>query len=184
MLICIYSLYVCTVWRTAMYKKRIVVFLVLSLFVFTAVLSGSCDKATSDPRLVESLATLPVPEEDFLGDIQNTEITFIYTPNPSIDLRFNADFKVVVTKVTDLVYEKYKIKVNMEFIANQNYYDTVSVRLKSNDRIDVFSPYPSKYPNMETVPYSTQNYLQLDREEQERLLDRIRAHVEELKKMK
>jgi hypothetical protein len=122
-----------------MYKKRIVVFLVLSLFVFTAVLSGSCDKATSDPRLVESLATLPVPEEDFLGDIQNTEITFIYTPNPSIDLRFN---------------------------------------------IDVFSPYPSKYPNMETVPYSTQNYLQLDREEQERLLDRIRAHVEELKKMK
>jgi hypothetical protein len=72
----------------------------------------------------------------------------------------------------------------MEFIANQNYYDTVSVRLKSNDRIDVFSPYPSKYPNMETVSYSTQNYLQLDREEQERLLDRIRAHVEELKKMK
>jgi ABC-type glycerol-3-phosphate transport system substrate-binding protein len=121
---------------------------------------------------------------DAIGDIQNTEITFIYTPNPSIDLRFNADFKEVVTKVTDLVYEKYKIKVNMEFIANQNYYDTVSVRLKSNDRIDVFSPYPSKYPNMETVPYSTQNYLQLDREEQERLLDRIRAHVEELKKMK
>jgi hypothetical protein len=65
-----------------MYKKRIVVFLVLSLFVFTAVLSGSCDKATSDPRLVESLATLPVPEEDFLGDIQNTEITLSTRPTP------------------------------------------------------------------------------------------------------
>jgi ABC-type glycerol-3-phosphate transport system substrate-binding protein len=153
------------------------------LFISMAFLLGCCDKEASDLRVNESFTVLPVPEEDFLGDIQNTEITFIYTPNPSIDLRFNADFKEVVTKVTDLVYEKYKIKVNMEFIANQNYYDTVSVRLKSNDRIDVFSPYPSKYPNMETVPYSTQNYLQqwIHEFEVADLTDYINAYYPELK---
>ena len=37
----------------------------------------------------------------------------------------------------------------MEFLPNSNYYEIVSKRLHSNDRIDVFSRI-SKYPNMET----------------------------------
>ena len=156
--------------------KKDCCFLGIVSFVFTAVLSGSCDKATSDPRLAESLATSLFRRRLFRS-IQNTEIT-LSTRLTLHRLRFNADFKVVVT-ITDLVYENTRSKSIWNLLRIVPH-DTVSVRRKSNDRIDVFSPYPSKYPNMETVSYSTQNYLQLTGKNKKTARS-YQAHVEELK---
>ena len=138
-------------------KKRLIVMLIASLFILF--LSGC--QPDHNEKDVTGEYTLPVNElGKGLGDIQNTEITYIYTPNPSIDLKYHPDFQEVIFKVQERMLEKHQIKVNMEFIPYHNYYETISKRIQSNDRIDVFSPHQSKYPNMNPSRFDRQYYLQ------------------------
>ena len=143
-----------------MKKSSFIILIALVFFVSTSITLSGCHKENID-KGVSGEFSIPLNNDgNGLNDVRNTEITYIYTPSASIDLMFDASFKEVISKIQEHMLDKYLIKVNMEFLPNSNYYETVSKRLRSNDRIDVFSPHPSKYPNMETVQYNNQNYLQ------------------------
>ncbi|HBN86369.1 MAG TPA: hypothetical protein DDZ89_21300 [Clostridiales bacterium] len=141
-----------------MIKKTCALLLPVVLLLASVLLSG-CHTGNQAPDEYGGF-TNPLDTNNSLSDIQNTEITYIYTPTPTIDLQFNAHFNEVVAEMEKLMLDKHRIKVNLEFLPNHNYYDTVKKRLHSNDSIDAFSPHPSEYPNSETVPYNKQNYLQ------------------------
>lgn len=143
-----------------MQKKPYIIITKLVIIMLISISLSSCHSENTDREAPEDFTNPLFNASNSLSDIQNTEITYIYTPSTSIDLMFDASFKEVISKVQKHMLDKYMIEVNMEFLPNSNYYEIVSKRLHSNDRIDVFSPYPSKYPNMETVQYNNQNYLQ------------------------
>jgi len=143
-----------------MKKSSFIILIALVFFVSTSITLSGCHKENID-KGVSGEFSIPLNNDgNGLNDVRNTEITYIYTPSASIDLMFDASFKEVISKIQEHMLDKYLIKVNLEFLPNSNYYETVYKRLHSNDRIDVFSPYPSKYPNMDTVQFKKQYYLQ------------------------